>query len=59
VPCRAILIGDETRDVEAARAAGIASGAVLWGYAAPEALVAAGPTKVFAEVGELAGLGER
>jgi phosphoglycolate phosphatase len=59
VPCRAvpdstILIGDEIRDEEAARAAGIASGVVLWGYAAPEALIAAAPTMVFAKVGELA-----
>ncbi len=53
-PDRTIAIGDETRDVEAARAVGIASGAVLWGYAAPAALVAAGPTLVFAEVGEVA-----
>jgi len=29
----AIFIGDETRDVEAAREAGVAAGAVLWGYA--------------------------
>jgi len=49
-----ILIGDETRDIEAARAAGIASGAVLWGYAAPEALIAAGPTLVFRAVRDLA-----
>ncbi len=55
-PARTILIGDETRDVEAARAAGIASGAVLWGYAAPAALVAAGPTMVFETVGEMATL---
>ncbi|MDH7975624.1 HAD hydrolase-like protein [Sphingomonas sp. AR_OL41] len=55
-PGRTIAIGDETRDVEAARAVGIASGAVLWGYAAPVALVAAGPTVVLREVGELAAL---
>jgi phosphoglycolate phosphatase len=55
-PDRTILIGDETRDIEAARAAGIASGVVLWGYAAPAALIAAAPTMVFAKVGELAAL---
>ncbi|MFA5965971.1 MAG: HAD hydrolase-like protein [Sphingomonas sp.] len=55
-PGRTILIGDETRDVEAAQAAGIASGVVLWGYAAPAALIAAGPTVVLAEVGEVASL---
>jgi phosphoglycolate phosphatase len=50
---RTILIGDETRDIEAARAVGIASGAVLWGYAAPTALIAAGPTVVLRAVGEM------
>ena len=53
-PDRTILIGDETRDIEAARAAKIASGAVLWGYAAPEALVAMAPTVAFRKVAELA-----
>ena len=33
----AIAIGDEGRDIEAARAAGIACAAVTWGYAAPSA----------------------
>lgn len=55
-PGRTILIGDETRDVEAARAVGAAAGAVLWGYAAPEALVAMTPTLVFRDVAELAGV---
>ena len=40
---QAISIGDEVRDIEAARAAGIACGAVMWGYAAPDALRALGP----------------
>jgi len=44
---QAIAIGDEIRDIEAARAAGIACGAVMWGYAAPEALRARGPELVF------------
>ena len=35
------------RDIEAARAAGIACGAVTWGYAAPEALKALKPDLVF------------
>ena len=34
-PDRVIAIGDEVRDIEAARAVGIACGAVCWGYAAP------------------------
>src|SRR5215470_7409013 len=33
-----IAIGDEVRDVEAARAVGISCGSVAWGYAAPQAL---------------------
>jgi phosphoglycolate phosphatase len=44
---QAIAIGDETRDIEAARAAGIACGAVTWGYAAPKALRTLGPDLVF------------
>jgi phosphoglycolate phosphatase len=44
---QAISIGDETRDIEAARAAGIACGAVTWGYAAPEALKVLGPDLIF------------
>lgn len=43
VPSRTIYIGDEVRDVEAARAAGIRSAAVTWGFNSREALVAANP----------------
>jgi len=46
-PAQAIAIGDEVRDIEAARAAGIACGAVCWGYAAPAALRALAPDFVF------------
>jgi phosphoglycolate phosphatase len=35
---RAVLIGDEERDIAAARAAGVVSVAVTWGYATGEAL---------------------
>jgi phosphoglycolate phosphatase len=51
---RAILIGDEVRDAEAARAAGVAFGAVSWGYAMPEALRAQAPAELFASVDEIA-----
>lgn len=51
---RTILIGDEIRDIEAARSAGIASGAVAWGYATPEALRAAGPTEFYETMGAAA-----
>ena len=44
---RAIAIGDEVRDIEAAAAVGIASGAVVWGYATREALAASHPTMMF------------
>jgi len=53
-PAQAIAIGDETRDIEAARTAGIASGAVTWGYAAPNALKALGPDLVFEHVDDIA-----
>ncbi len=49
----AIAIGDEVRDIEAARAAGIACAAVTWGYAAPEALSAHQPDMVFDRMEEI------
>jgi len=51
---QAIAIGDETRDIEAARAAGIACGAVTWGYAAPKALKVLGPDLVFDRMDDIA-----
>jgi phosphoglycolate phosphatase len=53
-PDRAIAIGDEVRDIEAARAAGIACGAVSWGYAAEAALRAQQPDHVFERMDEIA-----
>lgn len=52
----AICVGDEIRDARAARSAGIAFGAVSWGYHALDALVAEGPAEVFERVEELARL---
>ena len=49
----AIYIGDEIRDWEAARAEGIAFGAVCWGYTKPEALRALGPQEIFASPEEI------
>jgi phosphoglycolate phosphatase len=46
-PDNVIAIGDEVRDIEAARATGIACGAVCWGYAAPAALRARHPEFLF------------
>jgi phosphoglycolate phosphatase len=53
-PEQTIAIGDEVRDIEAARAAGIACGAVTWGYAAPAALRAHAPDMMFEHMGEIA-----
>ena len=53
-PAQAISIGDEVRDIEAARAAGISCGAVMWGYAAPNALRALGPEMVFERMEDIA-----
>ncbi|UEM08688.1 HAD-IA family hydrolase [Bradyrhizobium barranii subsp. barranii] len=54
VPAEVISIGDEVRDIEAARAVGIACGAVSWGYAAPAALRALAPDHMFAQMDEIA-----
>jgi phosphoglycolate phosphatase len=50
----AVLIGDEARDIDAARAAGTASAAVAWGYADPEFLRSRAPTLFFARMEEIA-----
>ena len=52
-PAQAIFIGDEIRDIEAARASGIASGAVAWGFTEPDALRAHSPDMLFGSVGEM------
>ena len=49
----ALCIGDEVRDLEAARAEGIAFGAVAWGYTTPEALRAHAPEEMFETVEEI------
>ncbi|WP_199229405.1 HAD hydrolase-like protein [Azospirillum sp. TSO22-1] len=51
---RAIAIGDEIRDIHAARRAGIACGAVTWGFALPDALKAHRPDAVFERFEEIA-----
>jgi phosphoglycolate phosphatase len=52
-PADAIFIGDEIRDIEAARHAGIASGAVAWGFTEPDTLKAHSPDMLFASVEEM------
>ena len=53
-PAAVLAIGDEVRDIEAARAAGVACGAVGWGYASAGALAERRPDWVFGDVGEIA-----
>lgn len=53
-PQDALYIGDEIRDGEAARKAGMAFGAVAWGQNSEPALRALGPTEFFATVEEIA-----
>ena len=50
----ALYVGDELRDAEAARAAGIGFGAVAWGYSTAEALRAQAPDRLFTSVAEIA-----
>jgi phosphoglycolate phosphatase len=53
-PAQAIAIGDELRDIEAARAAGIACAPVTWGYASPEVLRVLGLDLVFERMEDIA-----
>jgi phosphoglycolate phosphatase len=48
-----IAIGDEVRDIEAARATNIASGAVTWGYSAAETLAAMKPDLIFENINDI------
>ena len=52
-PEAVLCVGDELRDLDAARAVGCAFGAVAWGYTRPEALRARGPDFLFAEPAEI------
>lgn len=53
-PCETLCIGDEIRDIEAAREAGLASGAVAWGYQCREVLAERAPTWFFETPDEVA-----
>jgi phosphoglycolate phosphatase len=55
-PQRTLYVGDETRDIEAAREVNAASGAVTWGYAKAEILAAFAPTLTFNAMDEIATL---
>jgi phosphoglycolate phosphatase len=54
-PGEALFIGDELRDLDAARGEGVPFGAVAWGYTHLEVLEAQAPAEVFADVGEIVG----
>lgn len=45
-----LYVGDELRDIEAARAEGIPFGAVAWGYTHFSALLAESPDEAFAQI---------
>lgn len=49
LPSEALAIGDETRDVDAAREVGMRAGSVLWGYAAEGVLANLKPDALFRE----------
>lgn len=52
-PAEILCVGDEIRDAEAARGAGIPFGAVTWGFTAREALLAQEPAELFTRVAEI------
>ena len=52
----ALFVGDEIRDAEAARAAGVPFGAVAWGYTSTAALRAQTPAHFFERVEDLSRL---
>jgi phosphoglycolate phosphatase len=53
LPEQIISLGDETRDIDAAREVGIRAAAVLWGYAEPEAFAHLNPDLAFATPGDV------
>ena len=54
VPASQIIsLGDETRDIDAAREVGVRAAAVLWGYAEPEAFAHLNPDLAFATPGDV------
>ena len=53
-PARAIYVGDQVTDAEAAREAGVAFGAIAWGYGSPASLARARPDRLFSSPRDLA-----
>lgn len=52
-PNRFLLVGDEIRDIDAARKVGVRIGCVAWGYNHINALCAHAPDEIFERVSEL------
>ena len=52
-PRRVLAVGDEARDIEAARSAGVRAASVGWGLADPDFLKSLGPDLFFSEVAEI------
>jgi len=52
-PARTVCIGDEVRDLQAASRAGLAFGAVAWGYAHRDAFSAHEPNAIFTAPGDI------
>ncbi len=52
-PQNVIAIGDEVRDIEAAKSAGVAFGAVSWGYADAQALRGRKPEMMFESIEDI------
>ncbi len=52
-PERFLLVGDEMRDIDAARKAGVQVGSVAWGYNHVDALRERGPDAIFLAVDDL------
>ena len=59
LPAEALSIGDEIRDAEASRAAGIPFAAVSWGYTTPAALMEQRPAALFTSLDQIAALEPR
>jgi phosphoglycolate phosphatase len=58
-PSQALYVGDQTTDADAARRAGIAFGAVSWGYAPIETLRRVAPEREFGAPADLLSLARR
>jgi len=55
-PVATIATADEIRDIEAARASGLACAAATWGYAAPLSLQSQKPDAMFRRMEDIATL---